>query len=457
MKQEHIKHLYWRAGFGITPKDLESNSKKSLTEVVGILFENSKQIEDLKIDLSEFKNLDFKALKNNPELARKIRQKSRKRMLDLNIAWLSKLKTTNQVLGERMTLFWANHFVSGNKNVMYSQQFNNTLRKYALGSFKDFVKAISKEASMIRYLNLSQNRKAQPNENFARELMELFTLGNGHYSENDIKESARAFTGYSHTVEGRFKFRQNQHDSGIKTFLGKTGNFNGDDIIDVILENRQCATFICEKIYRYFVNEKVNKTHVEELATVFYKDYNIENVMRYLFTQKWFYHEENIGVKIKSPIDFLVGLSRTVAFKFKNEKAILRLQKLLGQTLLDPPNVAGWKGHKAWIDANTIMLRLKLPSVLLNGGIIALNNERDTMRGQQLIKKNKNKRLPFKNIADWTTFNTAFEAISNVDLASVLINGKINRGTLSYIESMDKSSKQAHCIQLMSLPEYQMC
>ncbi|MFD1062777.1 DUF1800 family protein [Winogradskyella litorisediminis] len=455
MEAEHLKHLYWRAGFGIMPKDLECNANKTTAQVVDELFQNSEMIEDLTIDLSEFKNLDYQLLKNNPQLIRETRQKIRKRLPDLNNAWLTKIATSKQVLRERMTLFWANHFVSGDKNTIYAQQFNNTLRMHALGNFKDFVKAVSKEASMINYLNLGQNRKAQPNENFARELMELFTLGDGHYSETDIKESARAFTGYSRTVDGTFKFRKYQHDDGLKTFFGKTGNFKGDDIIDIILEKRQCANFICKKIYRYFVNENIIDSHVDLLTDVFFKNYDIKNTMHYLFNQSWFYDDANLGAKIKSPVDFLVGLQKTVPVEFNNKKAVLRLQKLLGQTLLDPPNVAGWKGHKAWIDANTIMLRLKLPSVLLNGGMIALGNEKDEIR-RQFFKNNKQK-LPFKNTANWAEFQKNFKNIDSESLASILLNGNINNGTKSYIASLDKSSKQAHCIQLMSLPEYQMC
>ncbi|TCK68012.1 uncharacterized protein DUF1800 [Winogradskyella wandonensis] len=455
MKAEHLKHLYWRAGFGVTPSILERYKNATISQVVSDLFKASETTEPLKIDLSEFKGFKTLSFKENPKLIKELAQKSRKRLMDFNIAWVNRLNTSDAVLRERMTLFWANHFVCGEKNVVYAQQYNNMLREYALGNFRDFVKAMSKEAAMIKYLNLRQNVKAQPNENFARELMELFTLGPGHYTEKDIKESARAFTGYFNTLDGTFRFRRFQHDYGQKIFLGKSGNFNGDDIIDVILEHRQCAKFICEKVYRYFVNEIIDKNHVESMVEVFFEDYDISRLMRYVFTQDWFYDEKNIGNKIKSPIDYLVGLSRTVPFSLKNEKGVIKLQKLLGQTLLDPPNVAGWKGHKAWIDANTIMVRLKLPSVLLNGGLIALDDEKDEMR-LQFFKKNKSK-LPVKAIANWDKFQKEYKKISNEDLDSVLINGPINKGTLGYLKTMKKDAKQKYCIQLMSLPEYQMC
>lgn len=455
MKQEHIKHLYWRAGFGVKPKDLVEKSNISRRQVISGLFGATQKWKPLKIDLSEFENIDFKTLKRNPKLAKELRQKNRKRILDLNKAWIEKMISSEDALQERMTLFWANHFVCSDKSVVHVQQYNNTLRKHALGDFRAFVKAISKEVAMIKYLNLRQNKKAEPNENFARELMELFTLGRGNYKEKDIKESARAFTGYSQNFKGEYVFRRFLHDYGQKSFLGKTGNFNGDDIIDIILEQRQCAKFICEKVYRYFVNDVINNIHVESMTNVFFKDYNIEKLMRFVFAKDWFYEDKNIGSKIKSPIDFLVGLSRTVPVDYRNERVLIKLQKLLGQTLFDPPNVAGWKGHKAWIDANTIMVRLKLASILLNGGMIALDDEKDQMR-HQFFEKNKRK-LPIKTTPDWYAFLSEYKTVFSEDLSSVLLSGIINKGTQSHIESMNKSSKQKFCIQLMSLPEYQMC
>ena len=174
-----------------------------------------------------------------------------------------------------MTLFWTNHFVCQNNQIQFIQQYHNTVRANALGNLGDFTKAVAKEPAMLAYLNNKQNKKGSPNENFARELMELFTLGQNQYTEKDIKEAARAFTGYNNDYKGNFVFRKRQHDHEPKTFFGKTGNFTGDDIIDIILEKKECATFICKKIYAYFVNDKINEQHINEMISVFYKDYNI--------------------------------------------------------------------------------------------------------------------------------------------------------------------------------------
>ncbi|BAO75365.1 DUF1800 family protein [Winogradskyella sp. PG-2] len=374
MKQRELQHLNWRAGFGLSPKTHTPQNRK---KTVDTLFEASKSISHINVDLSFLEGIKPLDLKNNPKLAKELRDKSRKKVLELNYAWIDRLINPKEVLRERMTLFWANHFVCKDNSIVFIKKYNNTLRTHALGDFRAFVKAISKEAAMLKYLNGKQNRRAKPNENFVRELMELFTLGIGHYSEKDIKESARAFTGYNHDFKGSFKFRKFQHDNGFKTFFGNTGNFSGDNIIDIILEKRECAHFISDKVYRYFVNPTPNKKHIDAMTNVFFKDYDIEKLMRFVFMSDWFYNEENIGAKIKSPIDFLVGIANTVSIKFERQKDLLKLQKLLGQTLLDPPNVAGWKGDKGWIDANTIMVRLKLPSVMLNNAMISLKEHGD--------------------------------------------------------------------------------
>lgn len=457
MNQKELQHLYWRAGFGKNPKGVIPSGQQRKS-VVKALFENSKSISSLKIDLSFLDGINLRDLKDNPELARELREKSRKKILDLNYAWINRLVNPKEVLRERMTLFWANHFVCKDNSVVHIQQFNNVLRTYALGDFRTFVKAISKEAAMLKYLNGKQNRKNQPNENFARELMELFTLGEGQYSEKDIKESARAFTGYNYDFKGSFKFRARQHDEGIKTFFGKSGNFSGNDIIDIILENKQCSKFISDKIYRYFVNPIPNDKHISAMADVFSKDYNIESLMHFVFMSDWFYDVENIGTKIKSPVEFLVGIANTVPIEFEKEKDIIKIQKLLGQTLLDPPNVAGWKGDKAWIDANTIMIRLKLPSVMLNNAMISLKEHgdfNDNFR-EKYFKRNKSK-LPFKILPDWEAFLENFKSVKTENLQDYIIQGTINKGTGDYLETLNKKSKQDYCIQLMSLPEYQMC
>ncbi|GAA4280413.1 DUF1800 domain-containing protein [Gaetbulibacter aestuarii] len=459
MKPQEIQHLYWRAGFGILPKPLHDLQKKSKKAVLNDLFFKSKNDSPLRIDTSEIDHLLTNKGKLSDDEKKKIQQYSRKKLIELNAAWIHRLGTTDAVLREKMTLFWANVFVCRDNNVAYMQRYNNTLRQHALGDFRAFVNAISKEAAMTKYLNTQQNKKQKPNENFARELMELFTLGEGHYTEQDIKESARAFTGYSHNLKGDFVLRRFQHDQGEKTFFGKTGNFNGEDIVDIILEQEQCARFISKKIYKYFVNDSIDENHVEAMTRVFYKDYNIANLMHFIFNSDWFYDAKHIGSKIKSPIEFMVGMNRLVPIQFSKPRQLLYIQKQLGQILLDPPNVAGWKGGRNWIDSNTIVLRLKLPSMLLNNAYIskAEVGEEDTMINvkKNVFKKGFGKRMDIN--CDWETFTKNFNSISINELQNYILAGAMNPDTKQYIEGLEKVSKKEYSIQLMSLPEYQMC
>ncbi|WP_298519241.1 DUF1800 domain-containing protein [uncultured Kordia sp.] len=454
---QEIVHLYNRVGFGISPSEAKLLQKQSRTEIVTQLFDASRNAEPLSIELTELittlKGLKMKDRKK----IRALFKESAKKIHEMNIAWLYKLASTEQLLVEKMTLFWANHFVCNDKNIVHFQDYQNTLRKHALGNFKEFVIAISKEASMMKYLNTRQNKKQKPNENFARELMELFTLGRDQYSEKDIKEAARAFTGWNHDIMGNFRLRRRQHDYGEKTFLGKTGNFDGDAIIDIILAEKQCAQFICEKIYRYFVNDQIDTLHVSEMTELFYKDYDIGKLMRFVLTADWFYDEKNIGTKIKSPVEFLIGIHRIVPMQFEKERELVYLQKLLGQHLLFPPNVAGWKGGRTWINPNTMMLRLRLPSVLLAKGEIALDEKGEFEDDFQRFNDKRNRQRRLKVTPDWEAFKLNHKNITNKQLQETLLVSPLNRGTKQYLDKLADQDLPQYCIQLMSLPEYQLC
>jgi len=456
MKTKQLQHLFLRTGFGITPQLTNDLSKKNKKKVVEFLFTTNSFLP-LEMDLSDLSIYTQEYMKDRANLM-EFQRKSNEKIRDFNKLWMERLANSEVLLTEKMTLFWANHFVCKNQNIFFVQRYNNTLRKNALGNLGDFVKEISKEPAMLNYLNSRQNRKKQPNENFARELMELFTLGVGNYSEKDVKESARAFTGYNYKFSGEFIITKYHHDDDLKTFFDKTGNFSGDDIIDIILKQPQCARFVCEKIYRYFVNDIVNEKHLDELTSVFYKDYNIEKLMKFLFLKDWFYDAENIGTKIKSPIELLVGMQKMVPFSFQNTKDVLKIQRLLGQVLLDPPNVAGWKGGKNWIDSNTIILRLKLPSILLSNAEISIKEKGEFEDSfEKYHASNKNQKDFAKVTVDWDFFEKSFKNISFDEMKSLFLITATNEGTETYLSHLIKSSKKEFCIQLMSLPEYQIC
>ena len=458
MKHKYVQHLYWRAGFGINPKILQALSKNDKSQVIEDLFSESEQISKLTVDTSEFTHINPKSLFKNPKKRRAFIDSSIEKVKEFNYAWIERLVNPNELLREKMTLFWSNHFVCFDKNILHVQQYNNTLREYALGDFRAFVKAVSKEAAMIKYLNLKQNKKQEPNENFARELMELFTLGMGHYKEEDIQEIARAFTGYDFEFNGEFRLKPLEHDYGFKSVFGHMGRYDGDDIIDLILEQKQCARFISEKIYRYFVNDTLNQDHIQLMVDQFYPNYNIEDLMRFVFSSEWFYNDINIGTKIKSPIEYLVGIRNIIPIQFENPMDVLKIQKILGQVLLYPPNVAGWKGGQNWIDTNTIMLRLKLPSILLSNAFISTHEPgdfNDRFKREHYRQKTKNKL--FNVIPKWKVFDHEFQDVSFNNMKNNLILCPINEGTITYLSDLSQLSKADYCVQLMSLPEYQMC
>ena len=463
MKQKHIQHLYLRSGFGIDTKVLDKIKSKPKSKIIEYLFSDSEKMIPLQLNLTEFnliKNKSPKVLKKEMGEAafRKLRQKSRKKVRDLNHLWIDRLTDQSCMLREKMTLFWANIFVCRDNHIFHIQHYNNTLRENALGNFRSFVKAIAKEASMSKYLNNSQNKKQRPNENFARELMEIFTLGVGNYTEKDIKESARAFTGWSFKVNGDFTVRKKQHDFDEKTFFGRNGKFNGDDIIDIILEQKQCARFICEKIYKYFVNPVVDESNLEEITTLFYKDYNIKSLMNHIFSSTWFYDEQNIGVKIKSPIELLVGIRIVVPVIFNKKNQLNYLQKMMGQVLLYPENVSGWKGNKSWIDSNTLMFRMKLASLILNDAII--NLEEKGAFEDSFIKyydKERKRNRFIKTTKNWSVFLEQHKNIKPKELRDLLIISKLDKDTNALLDELKISSNRDYCIQLMSIPEYQLC
>jgi len=463
MNQRHILHLYWRAGFGIDINVLKKIQSKSRPQIIEELFSDSEKITPLQLNLTEFisiKNKSARVLKNDmgEQAFQKFRQRSRRKVRDLNHAWIERLSESDGILGEKMTLFWANVFVCRDNHIFHIQQYHNTLRENALGNFRDFVKLVAREASMSKYLNNRQNRKISPNENFARELMELFTLGIGNYSEEDIKESARAFTGWSYKNNGDFILRKNQHDFGEKTFFGKKGNFNGDDIIDIILEQKQCARFICEKIYKYFVNPIVDKNRLEEITSIFYKDYDIKSLMIYIFSAPWFYDEQNIGVKIKSPIELLVGIRTIVPVRFKEKKQFNYLQKMMGQVLLYPVNVSGWKGDKSWIDSNTLMFRMKLASLILNNAVINLEEKGAFEDSFEAYYKNVKKRNRYlKTSKRWDVFLKKYGNLHPTQLRDFIVMPKLDFDTETLLDGLEIKSNKDFCIQLMSIPEYQLC
>lgn len=358
---QKIAHLQRRSGFG---PGLRSATYTSLNEAIHQILNGTVKYNALFLP-GEEKVTTGELLRMDKEERKEILQDLAANIKRLNLEWLKEMGRAENQLREKMALFWHGHFAVRVRGYAQVESYINTIRKYALANFGDLLMAVSKEPAMLRFLNNQQNRKNSPNENFARELMELFTLGRGNYTENDIKEAARAFTGWGFNDEDEFELKVHQHDYGTKTIFGKTGNWEGEDVIRMVLENPQTAKFICSKVYRFFVSDQIHTERIQQMADVFYKsNYDIPSLLKYLFNAPWFYADEVAGSLIKSPVELIVGLNRGLGIAYSNPQPLLAVQRVLGQTLFFPPNVAGWAGGRNWIDNSTLITRLNLPKRL---------------------------------------------------------------------------------------------
>ena len=459
LSKRQIQHLYWRAGFGPDPCNLNNAIGKTANDLVDHLFTSSEKAEYLKMDFSKLA-VDRKSLSR--EEKKELRKLATKMVYELDVMWLEQMVETKAVLREKMTFFFHDHFAVRIKNPKENLDLNNILRKHALGNFGDLLMEVSKSPAMIGFLNNKQNKKDSPNENFAREVMELFTLGRDNvYTETDIKEAARAFTGWS-VANGEFIFRQRQHDTGSKTTLGETGNFDGEDVIRILLKQKQTARYLATKILDFLVGRPIPDAHLDVFTDIFYdSNYDLEVFIRAILTSEIFYQEETIACKIKSPTELLVGMTRLFEIEYKEPKAIVQIQRKLNQVLFFPPNVAGWSGGRAWIDSSTLMIRLKLSSLLLNFGVIEWDEKGDDPEQKLIViekKRDKIQEKVEKKInahPNWKGFEKNMNGHED-DLEAFLIQAKLSEGAQITINKSDSVSLKDRAIELLSLPEYQL-
>lgn len=453
-----LQHLYNRLGFGLSPREWANYQNQDPATHVTKLFAEAKKRSSLPQPQTDTPDRSVFA---DPEAREEFIKERLMGVAVVNANWISRMANTNaSPLLERMCLFWHGHFACDIKSDALAIGYLNTLRRHALGKFGDLVKAIAREPAMVRYLNNQQNKKQSPNENFARELMELFTIGRGAYQENDIKEAARAFTGWSSTLNGEFQFRSYWHDYGTKTFMGRTGKWDGDDIIDIILENPQTAKFIAQKIYRYFVHDQGNPIYEAELANVLYhSDYDISDTMKHLALSSWFYTEEVIQTRIKSPIDLLAGLMRQLGIRTDDVLPLIYIQRLLGQVLFRPPNVSGWPGGRHWIDNATLMNRLNLAQALILGSqLTGRAKDNPKAREREASPKQLKMNIDLEPLLTLGKAPNIEGAIAN--LTAYLLPGTKGPEPLVLRYSRGDSPQETiafAAVRLMSMPEYQLC
>ncbi len=292
--------------------------------------------------------------------------------------WLRRMAYGPHPLQEKLALFWHGHFTTSDKDerqasLMWNQ--NELLRANAAGNFRTFVKSVSRNPAMLDYLNNNSNRKQHPNENYARELMELFTLGIGNYTEQDVKEAARAFTGWAHDGDD-YVFRRGQHDDDSKSFMGVTGNLNGDDVIDVILARPVAAKFIAGKLFRYFAYDDPDDSVVNALGRQLQQNrYELKPTLRTILTSRAFYGTTSVGGQIKSPIQLMLGTIRQAGLEMPPDGGLLYALKQMGQVPFQPPNVRGWPGGRMWINTSTLLARYNTAAKLLDGRLPRTDGE----------------------------------------------------------------------------------
>ena len=344
-------HLLWRTGFGASADEIQQATQDGLDKTLDRLLASP-------VETAEFGKADAllrQAAFDSGNIA------------DLKAWWLHRMVSSANPLVEKLTLLWHNHFATSNAKVdsvplMAAQ--NDLLRRESLGSFRRVLHNIGKDVAMLVWLDSNSNRKRHPNENFSREVMELFSLGVGNYSEHDIQEAARAFTGW-HVRNGEFWFNAIQHDTGEKVVFTKRGNFDGGDVVELCLEHPACPRFLAFKLLRQFVEPSPSKEHIDALAARI-RQHNFEwrPILRELFASRLFFSEQARQSIIKSPVELLLGAVRQLKAK-PNLQSLARLSAELGQDIFEPPTVKGWDGGRLWISSTTLIQRANFATALL--------------------------------------------------------------------------------------------
>ena len=424
-----VSHAWRRAGFGATSAEITASLKLSPVElaeqwVAGGVDEREAEFESLARTAVATNNIE-----------------------NLAGGWLYRMLHTRNPLLEKMTLFWHGHFATGNEKVenaglMHGQ--HSLLRQHALGDFKQLAHGIAKDPAMLIYLDSESNRKAHPNENFARELMELFVLGEGNYTENDVRELARCFTGWE-LRRDRFRFNRYQYDRGEKSVLSESGAFTGEQGVDIVLKSPAGPRFIVRKLLRFFVAEEPELPDrcIEPLAVQLRDaDWDMSIVMRTILSSRMFYSDQAIGRRVRSPVELVVGLLRSLEGS-ANVSQLGNPLGRIGQKLFFPPNVKGWDGGRTWINSSTLLGRANLVHDLLA-------SEKTRFGGGSLDQYLKKSQLKAANVVD------QFEEL----LLAVALRPSVKKEIRDLVKSGAGSTDQRLRMALHTLclqPEFHLC
>lgn len=391
------RHLLLRAGFGGTEAQIDTVVRWGLDRAVDHLVDyddipadpdaRDAFDHDIMRPLSRSERVQFAAARQRRDedtLARfrqrrqQAQRDDRRQMADVRRWWLARMIATPRPLEEKLTLCWHGHFATSYRSVedSYHLYMQNRLFRANARSFPSLLRGIIRDPAMLKYLNNNQNRRASPNENLARELLELFSLGEGHYSERDIREGARALTGYTFEDDA-FVFDHNRHDKSTKAIFGRMANFDGDGFVNAVLSHNACAPFVANRLFRFFVAdgpahpgdlEGDQLAFVRALSERVRRDrYELGPALKLVFRSRYFYSDAVVGQKIKSPTELVVGAVRTLGVPARDLDTLLDAMDRMGQNLFQPPSVKGWDGGRAWINTATLFARQNVLAYLITG------------------------------------------------------------------------------------------
>jgi uncharacterized protein (DUF1800 family) len=474
-------HLLNRAGFGGSPTEIENLRQMGLEGAVSWLLDYDRIADDTPapdwaapLPDPALTSFDL-ALRNaadedsKRELRRDRDHLVYAQMAELRYWWLRRMALGPRPLQEKMTLFWHGHFATSFEKVRHPYFLwlqNETLRQNALGNFQSLLVAVAKDPAMLLYLDGAQSRKGNPNENFGREVMELFTLGEGHYTEQDVQQASRAYTGWGLDKNRiRFEDHPKNHDDGPKTIFGQTGNFTGEDVLGLICARPECAQFITAKLWRFFVQDPPPQPVADALAEEFQShDLEIKHLMGVIFRSREFYAPEVIRSQVKSPVQWLVASTHQLQAPLPTQPMSLVMLLQLGQELFQPPNVKGWDGGIAWITTNNLLDRYNFAAALVEGERVPLPSLRGQMKNVNSMEIDGLMQIAPLPVAPLFTENQLASPELFLDaLQSRFLNGTLRPQRLdslreflqtrSPIEEMDM--RKAIRL-LMSTPEYQL-
>ncbi|HEX8523348.1 MAG TPA: DUF1800 domain-containing protein [Tepidisphaeraceae bacterium] len=437
---QRLGHLLRRTTFGATPERLSKFAGKSPADVIDWLFDFDPEEDPFQQFVDQLEG--FVNLNQSQSVAS---------------YWYYRMLNSPQPLQERLALFWHGHFATGAGKVERGRLMHQQIqlfRQKGPGSFRDLLIAVGRDPAMLIWLDGQANRKGKPNENYAREVMELFTLGIGNYSEKDIKELARAFTGWR-VQEEEAKFDPKQFDDGEKELLGATGKFNSESAADVLLKQPACSRFISSKLLREFVHPEPEPVHVDRYARrLVDTKWNIKTVLREMLASRLFFSDWSYRSRIKSPIELAVGAAQVVGGKV-DANFLRESCTRMGQNLLNPPNVKGWPGNEDWINANTVMLRFNFAMQITS------------QRQQEFVRK-----TDFDKWLKQTGVKTADDVVNYY--AKLMLDGKLDDDAkeklLDFMDRGPKGEKKSFVLTsetvntkvkgllhlMMAMPQYQL-